>query len=50
MKDKEPSKGMVESWTDEGISNVGESNFVEVNVMFNWAMFLGSHATVGDSD
>lgn len=50
MEDKEPLKGVVESWTDEVISNVGKSSFIEVNVMFNGEMFLGSHATVGDSD
>ncbi len=47
---KESLKGMVESWTDEAISNVGKSNFVEVSVMFDWAMFWGAHATIGDSD
>lgn len=50
LEDKEPLKGMVESWTDEGISNVGKSNFVEVNVTFDWAMFWEAHATIGDSD
>jgi len=50
LEDKEPLEGMVESWTGEVISNGGKSNFIEVNVMFNGAMFLGSHATVGDSD
>lgn len=45
-EDKEPLKGMVECWTDEGISNVGKSNSVEANKMFEW----GAHATVGDSD
>lgn len=49
LEDKESLKGIVESWTDEGISNIGKSNFVEVNVMFAWSMFLGAHATVGDS-